>query len=205
MRIQTFKLGQLQANAYLLVDGSQALIIDPADEASFLLEEISRQNLTLSGMLATHGHFDHVMAAGEIQLSLPIPLHLHKDDMFLVKRLSSTAKHFLGYEPIVIQPTLFAPLLTGAMRIGQFDIHVLETPGHTPGGCSFYFEDEQAVFTGDTLFAGSVGRTDLSYSSAHDLAISLQNLFELPEETVVYSGHGEETTIMVEKDHFAKM
>ena len=85
MKITTYPLGQLQANCYLLVHDKDCILIDPADDASFLLEEISRQNLNLVAMLATHGHFDHVMAVGEIQLSLKVPFYIHGKDLFLIK------------------------------------------------------------------------------------------------------------------------
>lgn len=192
-------MGQLQTNCYLLVKNKECILIDPADDASFLLEEISRQNVSLVGMLATHGHFDHVMATGEIQLSLKIPLYIHAKDIFLIERLGETAKYFLGYEPHVIQPTILRNLQEGEFQIKNFKFKITSTPGHTPGGCSFYFFDEQAVFTGDTLFRKGIGRTDLSYSNEQDLQKSLQKIFALPEETVVYPGHGEETVIMNEK------
>lgn len=205
MNIEKFSLGQLQANCYLLKADRDCIIIDPADEASFILEEISRQNLTLHGMLATHGHFDHVMAAGEIQLSLPVPLFLGQKDAFLIRRLGETARHFLGYEPYILPPSILKNAKAGALEIGPFNLQIIETPGHTPGGVSYYFKEEQAVFTGDTLFAGSVGRTDLSYSRPLDLAASLTRLYGLPEETAVYPGHGEETSVLNEKTRSAKL
>lgn len=199
-------MGDLQANSYLLYQGNDCILIDPADDASFLLEEIQRRNLKLRGMLATHGHFDHVMAVGEIQMSINVPLFIHHEDEFLIKRLGTTAKHFLGYEPVVILPTNISFIKEGPLRIvpacrqgKDFKLRIIETPGHTPGGLSFYFPDEQVVFTGDTLFAGSIGRTDLSYSNKSDLRDSLTKLFKLSDETIVYSGHGSETTIFDEK------
>lgn len=204
MKIICFQLGDLQANSYLLFQGNDCILIDPADDASFLLEEIQRRNLKLQGMLATHGHFDHVMAVGEIQMSINVPLYIHKKDNFLIKRLGTTAKHFLGYEPVVIPPTNISFIKEGSLRIANYELRIIETPGHTPGGLSYYFPDEQVVFTGDTLFAGAVGRTDLSYSSKHDLWKSLKKLFNLPEETIVYSGHGEETIVGDENSMFGE-
>lgn len=195
MKITTYPLGQLQANCYLLVQDKECILIDPADDASFLLEEISRQNLNLVGMLATHGHFDHVMAVGEIQLSLPVPFYIHNKDLFLIKRLKETAKHFLGFEPYIISPSIIEFLPKGKLKIENFKFQIIPTPGHTPGGSCFYFRDEQAIFTGDTLFKEAIGRTDLSYSSKDDLHDSLKTLFKLPSETTVYPGHGEESLI----------
>jgi len=195
MQIKSYPLGQLQANCYLLTKDKECLIIDPADDANFLLEEISRLNLHLVGMLGTHGHFDHLMAVGEIQLSIKAPLYIHNKDLFLVKRLKETAKHFLGFEPHIISPTIIEFVPTGILKIKNFKLKIIPTPGHTPGSCCLYFRDEQTLFTGDTLFKEAIGRTDLSYSSKVDLETSLKTLFALPMETIVYPGHGESTLI----------
>src|SRR3989338_4881403 len=200
MTIQKYSLGQLQANCYFLIEDNQCLIIDPADEADFILEKIQRENLELIGLIATHGHFDHVMAAGEIQLSFPVPLYLHPDDAFLIKRLTSTAKHFLGYEPAVVEPNKIMPIKKGPWKIRPFNIETILTPGHTPGSCCFYIKGENTVFTGDTLFRAGIGRYDFAYSDKDKLFASIAKLYQLPEETIIYSGHGEETTIDEEKN-----
>jgi len=200
MKIIRFSLGQLQANCYLLTEEEQCLIIDPADEASFILEEIQRRKLKLIGMLATHGHFDHVMAAGEIQLSIRVPLYIFREDLFLVKRLKETAKYFLGYEPYVVEPTIIKYLKEETFHVIRFAFRVLHTPGHTPGGCCIYFPEEKIVFTGDTLFKGAVGRYDFSYSDKLGLKKSLKRLLKLPKDTIVYPGHGEQTSMSGEKD-----
>ena len=199
MKIYTYSLGEMQANCYLLEDKGKALIIDPADEASFLLEEIQRKSLELVALLATHGHFDHVMATGEIQLSFNIPFFVHKKDQFLIDRLESTAEHFLGHKQIIILPKNIKYLTLKKFRILNFGLQVVETPGHTPGSVCFYFPGEKIVFTGDTLFAGAIGRTDLSYSNKKDLWNSLKKILALPEETTIYPGHGESSYIGQEK------
>jgi glyoxylase-like metal-dependent hydrolase (beta-lactamase superfamily II) len=205
MHITTFPLGQLQANCYFLVEDKQCLIIDPADSADFILEEIQRQNLEVVGMMATHGHFDHIMAAGELQLSLStlyqkeFPLYIHKEDLFLVKRLGETAKFFLGFEPSTLPIATFSFLEAGPLEIGNFSFEVLHTPGHTPGSCSFYFKNDSTLFTGDTLFQGAVGRYDFSYSDKYELKKSVHSLLHLPDETILYPGHGEETSIQMEQ------
>lgn len=219
MQILHFSLGELQTNCYLLIQENECLLIDPADDAGFLLEEIQRRNLHLVGMIATHGHFDHIMAAGEIQLSINVPLYIYLKDFFLIKRLKETAKHFLGYDPNIIQPKLIQSILDRdvtrldptieSKRVNHvftpFGMEIIYSPGHTPGGCCFYFPKEQAIFTGDTLFKNAVGRTDLSYSSKKDLNTSINRLIEvIPEETTVYPGHGETTTIMDEKLNLVK-
>lgn len=199
MHIVTFPLGQLQTNCYLIIKEKTALVVDPADSADFILEEIQRRNLQLQGIVATHGHFDHIMAVGEIQLSYPqFPLYMHSEDLFLAKRLKETAAYFLNYEPTVIPIQTFTELTQGAHSIGNFSFEVIHTPGHTPGSCSLYFRDEGVVFSGDTLFSGSVGRYDFKYSDKKDLTRSVEKLLTLPEETTVYSGHGEKTLVQLE-------
>ena len=195
MIIKKYSLGELQANCYSLIEDSNCLIIDPADDASFILEELQRQQLNLVGMLATHGHFDHIGAVGEIQLSLNVPLYIFKEDQFLIDRLNETAKHFLGYDPHFIKPKKVKYLADDKFIIQNLELRIIKAPGHTPGGCCFYVEKENALFTGDTLFKEGVGRTNLSYSSKEDLKKSLRKIFELPAGTVIYPGHGEETII----------
>ncbi|GAB4218898.1 MAG: MBL fold metallo-hydrolase [Candidatus Microgenomates bacterium] len=202
MKIIRYSLGELQANCYFLIENNNLLIIDPADETSFILEEIQRQRLKLVGMLATHGHFDHIMAAGEIQKSFNVPLFINKKDQFLVDRLEETAKHFLSCQPIIFKPRnieYFDPNKK-TFRIPSFTLHIIFSPGHTPGSVCFYFEKEKIIFTGDTLFKSAIGRYDFSYSKEQDLKNSLKKILNLPDEAIVYPGHGEETVIKNEKN-----
>lgn len=189
----------MQANCYFLIQENECLIIDPADDASFILEELQRRRLNLVGMLATHGHFDHVMAVGEIQLNFDVPLYIFKEDIFLIERLLETAQYFLGYKPTIIKPKSTKFLLDNEFEISNFKFQILPTPGHTPGSCCFYFKEENILFTGDTLFKQGIGRYDFSYSSKKDLDNSLKTIFKLPENTVVYPGHGEQTKLNSEK------
>lgn len=203
MNILRFPLGQLQANCYIVINDKNCIIIDPADEGSFILEEIQRRNLDLVGVIATHGHFDHVMASGEIQLSFPdLPLYIHYDDIFLLNRLGETAKHFLGHDPVVFKPQKTLHLKPGTMSIENFTFKIVATPGHTPGSICLYFEEENALFTGDTVFKDSIGRYDFSYSDKSELQKSVAKIFKFPDETTIYSGHGEETLVIDEKKNF---
>lgn len=199
MEIITYSLGRMQANCYFLTHGKNCLIIDPADDAGFILEQIQRNGFSLVGMLATHGHFDHIMAAGEIQLSVDVPLYMSEQDQFLVDRLNETAKYFLGFDPQSLRPTKIDYLKEGVCHVSRFMFDVISTPGHTPGSNSYYFRKEKVIFTGDTLFRGTIGRYDFSYSKKRLLKQSLQRLVDLPGETFVYPGHGESTTISEEK------
>ena len=216
MEVHSFSLGQLQANCYFLVIDDQCIIVDPADDAPFLLEELSRRNLTLLALIATHGHFDHVMAAGEMQTAfnkttesqktaevdgIPLPFYIHKEDAFLVERLGETAKYFLGYDPGVLPPLSSVDLKKGGgKKIGPFSFSVIETPGHTPGSCCLYFKEEGLLFSGDTLFRSGIGRYDFSYSDKSELQKSVEHLLKLPAETVVYPGHGPQTSIIGEEN-----
>lgn len=198
MKITTYSVGQLQANCYFVIHDQECLIIDPGDSADFLLEELLRKKLKLVGMIATHGHFDHTMAAGEITLSLKVPLHIDHKDLFLLKRLEPTARYFLKYDPQVIAPET-AKIKGGPMKLGGVEFEIIKTPGHTPGALCIYFKDDNVIFTGDTLFKEAIGRYDFSYSSKDELDRSLSKLFKLPQDTVVYPGHGEATFIGDEK------
>lgn len=205
MQILKYSLGEMQANCYILIKDSSCIIIDPADSADFILEEISRRNLHVLALIATHGHFDHVMAAGEMQISLnplygtPVPLYIDKQDHFLIKRLGETAKHFLGHEPTVIRPQTMQPIPEGKFSISEFTFTVLKTPGHTPGSSCYYFKDDGRIFTGDTLFAGAIGRFDFAYSDKNLLKQSVDTILRLPEETIINPGHGDETFVQIER------
>jgi len=195
MEIFRYSLGQLQANCYLLVNDKDCLIIDPADDAPFILEEIQRKRLNLVGMLATHGHFDHIGAVGEIQLSFNVPLYIFKEDQFLVDRVKETAEYFLGFKPVILPIKNIKNFnIKNSLKIKNFELKIIYTPGHTPGGCCFYFKEENTLFTGDTLFADGVGRTDLSYSNETDLNKSLEKIHRL-KDIIIYPGHGESAMI----------
>ncbi len=200
LNIERYRLGQMQVNCYFLIKDDSCLILDPGDEASFILEEVVRRKLKPVGLLATHGHFDHVMAAGEIQMISQLPLNIHQNDLFLLKRVNQTAKYFLGYDPVSIFPKEINYIKEGNIKIGDYHIQIIETPGHTPGSICYYFEKERIIFTGDTLLKEGIGRYDFSYSDFEDLQRSLKKLFKLPKDTIVYPGHGEQTTIGQEED-----
>jgi len=194
----------MQANCYCIEIEGKAILIDPADDANFLLEELQRRSLELVALYATHGHFDHLLAVGEIQMSFNVPFYASQKDLFLVERIESTAEHFLGHKPIIIPPQkiVFSP--SGEVQITPFTFQIIPTPGHTPGSVCYYFPEEKALFTGDTLFAGAIGRTDLSYSNKKDLWNSLRTILALPDEVEIYPGHGESSYIGQEKSFMHK-
>jgi glyoxylase-like metal-dependent hydrolase (beta-lactamase superfamily II) len=185
---------------------SDVIIIDPGDDADYIVRILTDLDQIPSRIIATHGHFDHVLAATELKLAYNIPFLMHKDDEFLLRRLQSTAKHFLGIE------TDPAPLVDkylkegDEIKVGKYILKVIETPGHTPGGISLYCKKAKILFTGDTIFEkGGVGRTDFAYANNNHLMDSIRKLLKLPEGTVVYTGHGGKTTIKGAKTYFAQL
>lgn len=197
IKLLNYKVGALQTNCYILSKGSNALIFDAGDSAEFILEKILELKLKPLAIFASHGHFDHIIAVGEIQLSFDIPFYISKEDLFLLERAKKTAEFFLKTKQDYIKPKNIKDLKEGKLKVGQIELDVLKTPGHTPGSTCFKFKN--FVLTGDTLFKGAVGRYDFSYSSKKDLIQSINRLYKLSGDTVVYPGHEDVTTIGHEK------
>jgi len=199
MNIERLVVGQLQTNCYLVscLKTREAVIIDPGDAGDFISQKVFDLKLKPKLILATHGHFDHLLAVMELKLNFKIPFLMHKDDLFLLRRVTRTAEYFLGY-PADPVPTVERYLKEGdVITFGKEKLEVIETPGHALGGVSFY--SKGVLFSGDTLFCQGVGRTDFSYCSYEDLMKSLKKLFKLPAKTLVYSGHGPETNLAAER------
>jgi len=198
----TLTVGQLETNCYIVFDekNNEGIIIDPGDDADLIIATIQEKQIKPLVILATHGHFDHVMAACELQMAFKIPFYLHQKDQFLLDKLQETAEHFLGSHVKTMPPKQIDYLdPKQSITFGSNDFQIIETPGHTPGSISFYAKTDSVIFVGDLIFTeGGVGRTDFSYCSATDLKRSINEILQLPEETTIYSGHGETTTIKLE-------
>ncbi len=204
MEIKTFILGELQTNCYLVwnKDTKEGIIIDPADEANYISGQVLYLGITPLYLLATHGHFDHLLAASELQLAFGIPLLLHQNDLPIVKRMRESAQWWLKRKIIEKPPEKINFIgednfidQNDRIRLGNTVLEVIHTPGHSPGGICLFNRKEKILFTGDSLFAGVVGRTDLPYSSKEALKNSLQKLSRLPPKTIIYPGHGESTSL----------
>ncbi|MCS7207633.1 MAG: MBL fold metallo-hydrolase [Dehalococcoidia bacterium] len=198
MQVRILVVGPFATNCYLVSDeeSKEALIIDPGGEAQRIVEEVRRLGLQPRLMVSTHGHIDHVAAAAAVKEALGVPYALHPDDIFYLKSPSGLQHLFPDYrEP----PNPDHPLKGGdTLTFGACSLLVLETPGHTPGSICLY--GQGAVFTGDTLFQGSVGRTDFPGGSHARLISSIfTKLLVLPDTTVVLPGHGPRSTIGNEK------
>ena len=202
MEILTLVVGQMQENCYLYFDQKtrHTLIIDPGDDADYIERIISDHQLLPQAIIATHGHFDHLMAATELVLAYEIPFKINCLESFLVNNLSQSAKHFLGIE--AGPPPQIASCLKDKEKIilDKYTLTVIYTPGHTPGSICLYDKSNNLLLTGDTLFAdGGIGRTDFSYSNHEHLMSSLKKIFRLPGKTQIYPGHGRPSTLNEEK------
>lgn len=194
MIIKKLVVGPLEENCYIVGDEKtkQAIVIDPGDEPDRIIEQIKNNNLYVTAVICTHAHFDHIGAAGDIKKSTGAKILIHKNDLETYKSAKDAAALW-GFDiDDIPQPDGF---LTEADKIGvgSLTFKVLYTPGHSPGGICLY--GEGIVFTGDTLFEGSVGRTDFPGGDMAKLKESFKRLLNLPEDTKVLSGHGSETTI----------
>jgi glyoxylase-like metal-dependent hydrolase (beta-lactamase superfamily II) len=200
MLIQSFNVGLLQACCYLVAsDGGEAAIMDPGGDADLLLDQVKYRPLVPRLLLATHGHVDHVAAMAGLKRAYPeaqVCIHAADAPMLADGAASLAALMGMPFEPCAPDRLLADG---DRLALGPHVLEVLHTPGHTRGGVSFLLRREggpAALFSGDTLFAGGVGRTDFPGGSYRQLLASIRNrLFTLSPDTVVYPGHGDPTTI----------
>jgi glyoxylase-like metal-dependent hydrolase (beta-lactamase superfamily II) len=199
--IDTLVVGDLQTNCYIVADETtgEAAIIDPGADADVILDTINRRKLTVKLVINTHGHFDHIMANKEVVEATGAPLAVHSADAVMLTNPLRSFSVLAGR----LSPSLPASvdLSDGAvLEIGSIRLSVLHTPGHSPGSISLWCAEEKVVFSGDALFCLGIGRTDFPGGNGNTLLQSIrQRLFTLPDETVVYSGHGPQTTIGYER------
>lgn len=200
LQIETFSVGQLKTNCYLVFDPEtrEALLIDPGEAPEFLAQRITEEKLKLKYLVATHGHFDHVLAVGVLKAIFKTPFLMNKKDQKLLNRMNDSASYWLGVKSRYLVAEVNRDLKEGQiLKLGKKDLKVIETPGHTPGGICLL--GRKILFSGDTLFLSGIGRTDYSYSDKDQMKKSLQKLARLPVVTVVYPGHGSITSIKNEK------
>lgn len=198
--VETLIVGSLGVNCLVIDCGNgEAIVVDPGAEPGRVLDAARRRKLNITHIINTHGHFDHVGANKALVEATGAKLLIHAaDEAQLVRATEVSTLYGLMAENSPMPDQHLEDGMT--LNVGTSTISVIHTPGHTPGGCSLYFADHNLVVTGDTLFADSIGRTDLPGGSHEELVSSIKSrLFILPDETLVIPGHGPSTTIGKEK------
>ena len=219
MKIKILSTGPFEVNcAIVWNDQREAFVIDPGSDAADIAAILKENDLTVVAYLLTHGHADHLCALAELHAARPAPVYIHTEDL---KWAFGPQNQILPYYPVPGKPvtefihpetskdchsTSFrcrriasTSLPAVEWKISDLRFQCLETPGHTKGCVCYYFEQEKVIFTGDTLFKGTCGRTDLPGGDGRILAASLKKLAALPNDVIVYPGHNESTTIGYEK------
>jgi hydroxyacylglutathione hydrolase len=205
MLVETRSVPPFQKNGFVLgcEETNEAALIDPGDEVDLLLDIVRQQALEVQSILLTHAHVDHVTGVGRAKRALDVPVYLHRDDQFLYDAAPQQAAFFgLHCEPLPPVDRYYD--LSRPVKFGTYEVSVHHTPGHCPGGVCLAVGKSGMVkldlFVGDTLFAGSIGRTDLPGGDYPTLIRSIkQVLFSFGDDARVHSGHGPETTIGQER------
>ena len=199
---ESFPVGPLQCNCTILGDKSsgEAIVVDPGDEIGEILTRLARHRLKLKQIIVTHAHIDHVGGAAQLRKATGAPVYLNEQDLSLLGRMEMQAAWLGVPTPETVSPDVLA---VEGLAVGLPGIagEVLHTPGHTQGSICLHFAKENLLLAGDTLFAGSIGRTDLPGGDGRQIMLSLRDrVLTLPETTLVVPGHGPETTIAVERE-----
>ena len=197
--IKKLPVGMAQSNCYILSNGTNALIVDPGDQAQLIINTINDLNVKPHAILLTHTHYDHIGAVEAMREKYQVPLYVSPKEKDWLTDPNKNLSSLVG-NPMRLKEaeTYFHP--TEDVQISNFSFKVVPTPGHSPGSVSFIFEEEEVIISGDALFAGSIGRTDLPGSEPQKLIPGVRaELFTFPDHFKVYPGHGEQTTIGKEK------
>lgn len=202
LEIQYRVLGAIGTNVYFLINQEtrETLLVDPADNAEYLLEQCRLRDYHLVGILLTHGHFDHIYAIPDLKKAADVPVYAYWEEEKLLgdawmNRSQAWAESMTVKPDVLLQDQQ-------ELELAGFHIQVIHTPGHTAGSCCYYFPEEKVLISGDTLFRESYGRTDLDTGSQTAILQSLkERLFLLPDDVDVYPGHMDFTTIGHEKQY----
>lgn len=199
IQIKQIETGVIQENCYVVYKGSDALIIDPGDETSKIKNELETLGVTPLAILLTHTHYDHIGALEDLRVDYEIPVYVSPEEQDWLGDPQLNLSIY-GTHEISANPADFVFESPETVTIGPFSFKVVQTPGHSPGGVSFIFEAGNCVFSGDALFKGSVGRTDLPGSEPEKLIPGVEEqLLTLPDDYTVYPGHLKSTTVEYEK------
>jgi len=199
---RVFPVGPLQCNCSIIGDEQtrEAMVIDPGDQIEDILRVLKAENLTLKQIVVTHAHIDHVGGAMKLKAATGAPILMNQKDEVLLKMLDVQAS-WIGMKPPGAVQVDEAVGEGRILQVGNLSSTVIHTPGHTEGSICLYFPEQKTLIAGDTLFAGSIGRTDLPGGSFEKIIRSLHNqLLQLPDDTQVVPGHGPMTTIGQERE-----
>lgn len=200
MEVKKIVVGILETNCYLVAKDGALLIIDPGDEPEKIISVIRASGFLPRAILLTHGHWDHFGASAALKEEFGVKIYVHElDRPYVSDPYKCTFKDFPFLKDYATE--VDETFTEGKITIEEFSFEVIHAPGHSRGSCCFYFREEKVLFSGDVLFRGSVGRVDLSCSEPEKMRDSLKKLASLPDDVVVYPGHGMSTTIKTEK-HF---
>ncbi len=200
-KIECMTLGAIATNCYFVIqeETRETILVDPADRADRIKKKAVEEELALRAVFLTHGHGDHMLAVNELRSEFGLKVYAHEDEAALLQNPGLNLSVSLFGRPVTVCPDV---LLRDGQEIEEagMKFSVFHTPGHTPGGCCYYQREAGVLFCGDTLFCGSVGRTDFPGGSMQALVRSVrEKLLVLPEDVAVYPGHGDFTSIGYEK------
>lgn len=203
MKKKKFIVGNLQENCYVYVNEkvNEAIIVDPGAEAQRIMEYIEENEVKIIAIFLTHYHFDHIGATDELKKKYNVPVFAHEEEAKVMHDIVRNLSSKFDFKKITADVDRY--IKDGeTVKVGKdTKIKAIEVPGHTEHSLCYYIEEDKVVFTGDTLFKGTTGRRDLYDGSYNDLSINIkEKLYVLPDETIVYPGHGKVTTIGEEKE-----
>lgn len=200
--IKCLVLGMVQTNTYIMSNDitKEAIVFDPADNAKEIDQFLKRNDLVCKGILLTHGHYDHIIAAKELAKLTQVQIHAHEEEVQLLSDPYMNVSKMAACECSLIPDVRLKD--GDLVKMAGFTFKVIHTPGHTSGGVCYYDEEHEVLFSGDTLFCGSVGRTDFPTGNGRVLMKSIkERLMKLEDHVIVYPGHGEATTIGFEREN----
>lgn len=202
LKIGRMVIGSVQTNCYFVYrEGtSDVIFFDPADKGDYIYETLKDKGFNVKGILLTHAHFDHIWGCNKLRELSGAPIYAYEAEKVLCEDAGTNVSEQVG-RPYTVIPDRY--LKDGEeITVADMTCRLIATPGHTVGSCCYYFEEDGLLIAGDTLFQESVGRTDLATGSMGELVRSIKDkLFTLPDDTKVYPGHGDSTTIGYEKEY----
>ncbi len=199
MPVKCFSIGPLETNCYVIHENGDGIVIDPGGDPKPVISYLEQNKINLVGICLTHLHFDHLYGVKDLQDATDASVYSPPDDAFLLEQETGSGGMW-GFPKI--KKFLANSLTAGPYNLGSLTFMALHTPGHSPGSTSLYFSQSKVVFTGDLIFYRSIGRSDLPGGEHETLIHSIcHEIFALPDDTIIYPGHGPESTVGDEKNN----